>query len=98
LFAYPADQLLVIHALGLADGFLAHAAALGGRDGAYLLPGPSGAGKTTLSIAAHDAGARVLSDERTVVRRGRDGWLVGGTPWPGEGGYSENVTLPLRGI
>jgi hypothetical protein len=98
LFGYPTDQLLLIHALGVADGFLAHAAAIADANGGYLCAGPSGAGKTTLSIAAHDVGARVLSDERTVVRRGRDGWLVGGTPWPGEGGYVENATVPLRGI
>lgn len=98
LFAYPANQLLLIHALGLVGGLMAHAASIAGRDGAYLLPGPSGAGKTTMSIAAHDVGARVLSDERTVVKPTRDGWVAGGTPWPGEGGYAENVTLPLKGI
>ena len=98
VLAYPANQLLLIHALNVTGGVLAHAAAFGGRDGAYLVAGPSGAGKTTMSVAAHGVGARVLSDERTVVRPSRAGWLVGGTPWPGEGGYAENVSLPLRGI
>ena len=26
------------------------------------------------------------------------GWLVGGTPWPGEGGFAENRSVPLRGL
>lgn len=100
-FYYPADQLLIIHVLGVAGGLLAHAAAIAGRDGAFLVAGPSGAGKTTLSRAAAPLGACILSDERTIVRP-RPGipgqWLVGGTPWSGEGGFADNRSVPLRGI
>jgi hypothetical protein len=98
IFVYPADQLLLIHALGVGGGAVMHAAGIGGRDGAILAAGPSGAGKTTMARTAHSVGARVLSDERTVVRRGRDGWILGGTPWPGEGGFADNGTLPLRAL
>jgi hypothetical protein len=101
VFAFPIDQLLAIHTLAVAGGVLTHAAALAGRSGAFLVSGPSGAGKTTLSRAAHAVGARILSDERTIVRRAPDGdggWLLGGTPWPGEGGFADNAALPLRGI
>jgi hypothetical protein len=100
-FCYPTDQLLVIHALGVAGGFLAHAAGIAGRDGAFLVAGPSGAGKTTMSRFAAPLGARILSDERTIVRPrpGADGqWLLGGTPWPGEGGFAHNSSVPLRGL
>jgi hypothetical protein len=75
-----------------------HAAAIAGCDGGFLVAGPSGAGKTTLSRAAAAAGGRVLSDERTVVRRDAGGWVLGGTPWPGEGGFAENRSVPLRGL
>jgi hypothetical protein len=97
-FQYPIDQLLVVHALGVAGGALMHAASIAGRDGALLVAGPSGAGKTTMSRAAGALGAHVLSDERTVVRPSPAGWLVGGTPWPGEGGYAENRSVPLQRI
>lgn len=100
-FCYPADQLLVIHALGVAGGVLAHAAAIAGRDGAFLVAGPSGAGKTTMARFAAALGARILSDERTIVRPrpGAPGqWLLGGTPWPGEGGFAHNSSVPLRGL
>jgi hypothetical protein len=98
-FVYPIDQLLVIHALGVGGGVLMHAASIVGRDGALLVAGPSGAGKTTMSRSAAALGAHVLSDERTVVRPSPDGgWLVGGTPWPGEGGFAENRSVPLRGL
>jgi hypothetical protein len=103
-FAYPADQLLTIHALSVGGGALAHAASIVGRDGAFLVAGPSGAGKSTMSRACSELGGRVLSDERTVVRprsagsRGADGWALGGTPWPGEGGFAHNASAPLRGL
>jgi len=100
-FQHPIDQLLVIHALGVGGGALTHAAAIAGRDGALLVAGPSGAGKTTMSRATAALGAHVLSDERTIVRPRANasdggGWLVGGTPWPGEGGFAENRSVPLR--
>ncbi|MCU1384207.1 MAG: hypothetical protein JWL71_2904 [Acidobacteria bacterium] len=100
-FRFPIDQLLVIHALGVGGGALMHAAAIAGRDGAFLVAGPSGAGKTTLSRAAALEGAAVLSDERTILRPSRahaGGWLLGGTPWPGEGQFSDNRSIPLRGL
>ncbi len=95
-FGYPYDQLLVVHALGIAGGALMHAASIAGREGALLVAGPSGAGKTTMSRAAAAEGAHVLSDERSIVRPSPRGWLVGGTPWPGEGGFAENRSVPLR--
>lgn len=99
VFQFPIDQLLVIHALGVAGGALMHAAAITGRDGALLVAGPSGAGKTTMSRATASFGAHVLSDERTIVRPAPDGsWLLGGTPWPGEGGFAENRSVPLRAL
>lgn len=97
-FRYPMDQLLMVHTLGIAGGALMHAASIVGRDGALLVAGHSGAGKTTLSRAAAAEGAHILSDERTVVRPSPRGWMVGGTPWPGEGGFAENRSVPLRGI
>jgi hypothetical protein len=98
-FRYPIDQLLVIHALGVAGGALMHAAGIAGKDGAFLVAGPSGAGKTTMSRAAAPLGAAVLSDERTILRPALGGgWIVGGTPWPGEGKFADNRSVPLRGL
>src|SRR5262249_5772259 len=97
-YRYPIDQLLVIHTLGVAGGVLIHGAAIRGRDSALLVAGPSGAGKTTMSRAAAALGARVLSDERTIVRPRSEGWILGGTPWPGEGGFADNSTAPLAAI
>jgi len=100
LFPHPTDQIIVAHALGVAGGLLMHAAAIVGRDGGLLVAGPSGAGKTTMSCAAAALGARILSDERVIVRPSpaAGGWVVGGTPWPGDGGFIENRSVPLKAL
>ncbi|HZS41918.1 MAG TPA: hypothetical protein VFF06_34045 [Polyangia bacterium] len=96
---YPLDQLLLTHALAIRGGVLMHGAAIAGPNGGFLVAGPSGAGKTTMARAAHGLpGARVLSDERSVVRPTADGWVIDGTPWYGEGQFAERATVPLRGV
>lgn len=80
-----------------AGGLLVHACGIlaGGR--AYLFPGRSGAGKTTLARKA-DAPS-VLSDEIVCVRAGARGFRAHGTPFFGEfarGG--RRVSAPLAGV
>lgn len=66
-------------AAALPDGLLLHAGA-GVVDGrAWLLPGPSGTGKSTAIRAGRFE--RVLSDERIIARRRGDRWWAWGTPW-----------------
>jgi hypothetical protein len=92
----PMDAFLrVLYSLALTehDGLLVHAASIV-RDGrAYLFPGRSGAGKTTLARLATDA--ILLSDEVSLVRAGH----AHGTPFWGElatGGAP--VAAPLAAI
>lgn len=44
-----------------------HSATIAWRDHLLVVPGSSGAGKSTLSVAASRRGARVLSDEFTLI-------------------------------
>ncbi len=69
-------------------GLLVHASAgvYGGR--AWLLPGVSGAGKSTAARGGFDG---VLSDERVVVRREGEGFVAWPTPF-----WSVGRTLPLH--
>jgi hypothetical protein len=44
-----------------------HAAAVGGKDGAVLLVGKTGAGKSTTSLVCLNAGLRYISDDRCLL-------------------------------
>lgn len=72
-------QLALQRALLEVDGLLVHGSAGVHAGGAWLMPGPSGTGKST---AARNAGFdRVLADEMIVVRRAAEGFEVWGTPF-----------------
>jgi hypothetical protein len=47
--------------------FLAHASAVGDQRGAVLLTGKAGAGKTTTTLTALDAGLRVVGDNSVLI-------------------------------
>jgi len=72
-------ELAVAGALASSGGLLIHAAGVVIDTRAWLLPGPSGTGKST-AARAPDLG-RVLSDERIIARPMADGWRAWGTPW-----------------
>jgi hypothetical protein len=97
--SYPLDQLLLMWRLGLEGGAIVHAALVDVDGRGVLLPGVSGAGKTTISgQLAQAEGFEVLSDDRAVVRRTPDGYVAWGTPWPGLGGHAVNRGVPLAAI
>ena len=81
-------QGIVIHSLGII---------LNGEG--VLFCGISGAGKTTLSrLWQKRDGVTILSDDRVIVRKGRKGYFLYGTPWPGEGGMASSQKAPLNQI
>ena len=98
-FAYPLDQMISMYALAPRCGVALHAAGvvLGGR--CLVFPGKSGAGKTTLSrLLERHHDAKILSDERIIVRKHNDVWWAYGTPWPGEGGMAHCDRAPISHI
>lgn len=87
-------ELAVAGALTPLGGLLIHAAGVIIDGRAWLLPGPSGTGKSTAARAPDIE--RVLSDERVIARRGPGGWRAWGTPWwsagrtrPFDSGYAD---------
>ncbi len=97
---YPLDELLWIHRLSLGEGVEVHGCGVIAPDGrGLLLTGHSGAGKSTSSRlwSQHD-GARVLSDDRIILRRERGRIWMYGTPWHGDAGIAEADRAPLDGI
>ena len=68
---YPLDELLWIHRLSMGEGVEVHGCGVIAPDGrGLLLTGHSGAGKSTSSrLWSRHYGARVLSDDRIILRR-----------------------------
>jgi hypothetical protein len=97
---YPLDELLWIHRLSLGDGVEVHGCGVIAPDGrGLLLTGHSGAGKSTSSrLWSQHQGARLLSDDRIILRRERGRIWMYGTPWHGDAGIAEADCAPLDGI
>ncbi|HKM91323.1 MAG TPA: hypothetical protein VJX29_11980 [Candidatus Acidoferrales bacterium] len=105
---YPLDEVLMIHRLGRGAGVELHACGVADAQGRGLLfLGHSGAGKSTTARLWKSApGAKVLSDDRIILRRDfpRDlrrepeGLRIHGTPWHGEAGVAAAASAPLRQV
>ncbi len=96
---YPLDQILLMHFLATRDGVLIHSAGADIDGKGCIFPGKSGAGKSTLSRQFVQPGmAKLLSDDRMIIRKTEKGYRAYGTPWPGDAGIAENKEVPLLGI
>jgi hypothetical protein len=107
---YPLDELLMIHVLSQGKGVEIHGCAIVDERGrAYLFPGQSGAGKSTIAVlwtehmqakdaAATHARVTLLSDERVVLRTDRDPIAVFGTPWHGDARSASPLSGELAGV
>lgn len=98
---YAIDSVLrIVHSLLLArqGGFLLHSASAIRNGKAFLFAGVSGAGKTTISRLA-PAGATLLTDEISYVRKQETGYAAFGTPFTGElARLGENVSAPVAAL
>jgi hypothetical protein len=97
---YPLDELLFQHRLAREGAAEVHACGVVWRGRALLFCGRSGAGKSTTARLwkRHARGARLLSDDRVVLRPGRRGVRAHGTPWHGDGGFAAASSAPLGAL
>lgn len=100
--SYPLDELLVQHHVAQRGGLVVHASGVELDGAALLFAGVSGAGKSTLAAlwarARRRPRARVLSDDRLVLRPHARGFWAWGTPWHGSGRYGSPLGRPLRAV
>lgn len=83
------------------DGLFLHASAVVLDGKAYLFSGHSGAGKSThtrIWQQVFGPDARVINDDKPVLRRIDGKWIAYGTPWCGKDGININEKAPLAGI
>lgn len=94
-------RLVAAYDLAEHGGALVHSAAIAVPQGAYVFFGPSGAGKTTVSELARDAGLQVLSDDlNALVASGDAAPRVEKVPFAGTlgGGPEGAPPLPLLAL
>jgi hypothetical protein len=95
---YPVDEVLMCRLL-ISEGVLVvHGATVEYEGMALLFTGHSGAGKSTIAAIAESAGARVLSDDRSIVTVRDSTPTVWGTPWHGTHRRGSPEAVPLTAM
>ncbi|NLO91278.1 MAG: hypothetical protein GX410_04715 [Elusimicrobia bacterium] len=97
---YDFLQILLIYRItSRGEGLLLHACGLRDTDGrGYIFAGKSGAGKSTTAKLWHrNSRAGMLNDDRVVVLRRGNGFVMYNPPWHGEvGGQLKSYNKPSR--
>jgi hypothetical protein len=87
---YPLDELLIVNILSHHKlGIEVHACAVDDNNRGFLFVGSSGAGKSTIArLWMSHPSAKVLSDDRIIIRKVGNEFFAYGTPWHGDAGVS----------
>ncbi len=97
LLCFPTDQILFARLLADRGGIIVHGSGLIFKEKGYLFVGHSDAGKTTLvKVFRHHA--RILNDDRMIVRKENGRFYLYGTPWHGELSLVAPDRVPLKTI
>ncbi|MCX6348123.1 MAG: hypothetical protein NTV79_01265 [Candidatus Aureabacteria bacterium] len=93
------DLLLFAHCLLNRRGAIVHAAAVKKGGKVFLFHGQEGCGKSTWSgLVRGLAGCEVLGEDKVIVRQGRDGFRVYGSPWNPRPAFRSPASGKLEGI
>jgi hypothetical protein len=97
--SYPMGELYLMNLLGSGLGMLFHACGVIYEGKGYLFTGHGGAGKTTTArLWEALPGAKVVNDDKVIIRQEADGFRLYGTPWHGEGGMALPDSAPLSKV
>jgi len=97
LLCFPTDQILFAWLLADRGGIILHGSGIIFKEKGYLFVGHSDAGKTTLVKIFQDH-AKILNDDRVIVRKENDRFYLYGTPWHGELSLVAPDRVPLEAI
>lgn len=98
-FYGPTMELLMVNYLAQGRGIIIHGCGIKQGERGVIFVGESGAGKTTLAkIWDRASDVEVLSDDRTLVRKQGDHFVMYGTPWHGEGKFGSPNRVKLDQI
>lgn len=83
LLCFPTDQILFARLLADRGGIILHGSGIILKEKGFLFIGHSDAGKTTLVKIFHHH-AKILNDDRIIVRKEHGRFYLYGTPWHGD--------------
>jgi len=97
LICFPTDQILFARLLADRGGIILHGSGLILKEKGFLFVGHSDAGKTTVvKLLKHQA--KILNDDRMIVRKEDGSFYLYGTPWHGEVSLVAPDRVPLKAI
>jgi hypothetical protein len=79
-FDYPLDGLILYYLTVIYRNIMIHASGINISGNGYLFSGVSGKGKSTLARLWEDSGARVIHDDRLIIRRTAGDYRMFNTP------------------
>lgn len=77
---YPLDGLLLYYLTVIHGDILIHASGVNYNGAGYLFSGISGKGKTTMAGLWESNGAKVIHDDRLIIRKTGNGYMMYNTP------------------
>jgi len=77
---YPLDGLLLYYLVSKKGGLMIHGSGVIADGRGWLFSGKSGQGKTTIAKIFDGCGDRVIHDDRLILLKGADGWVMHSTP------------------
>ena len=110
-FEYPLDGLILYYLTVINGDIMIHASGVNYIGHGYLFSGVSGRGKSTMAMLWDNWGAKVIHDDRLIIRKTGDGYRMFNTPvYNNEEPYEsplnkifildhgiENKLIPLKG-
>jgi hypothetical protein len=110
-FEYPLDGLILYYLTVISGDIMIHASGISNAGHGYIFSGISGKGKSTMANLWDNSGARVIHDDRLILRNTGNGYRMFNTPIysddePRESVLSkifiiehgsENILVPLKG-
>lgn len=77
---YPMGPLVMYYLTVKFEAVMIHGSGVSDNGNGRIFTGVSGRGKTTMAKLWFDAGAEVLNDDRLIIRRNEEGYVVYNTP------------------
>jgi len=77
---YPLDGLILYYLTAIRGDIMIHASGVNNSGRGYIFSGVSGKGKTTIARLWDNAGAKVINDDRLILRKTDTGWRMYNTP------------------